>query len=172
MGGKEVLERLQNSAARQGNEIHPETVFLARRHIRHGLADLGRDYQDSDIVIVAISANDADNYPGDAPDEMRKEAEELDYRFPYLHDESQEVAAAYTAMCTPDFFLFDADRRLVYRGRFDDARPNTIGRVTGTDLRAAMDAVLAGEPVSEDQYPSMGCSIKWKPDNVPAYFDA
>lgn len=140
------------------------------RHIRHGLADLGRDYENEDIAIVAISSNDTEAYPTDGPDDMAKEAAELDYRFPYLFDETQEVAEAYTAMCTPDFFLFGPDRGLVYRGRFDESRPNAIGRVTGADLRAAMDAVLSDRPVTGEQFPSMGCSIKWRDGNVPAYF--
>ncbi len=101
---------------------------------------------------------------------MAREAREVGYRFPYLFDESQKVAKAYTAMCTPDFFLFGPDRTLVYRGRFDGARPNTIGKVTGADLRAAIEAVLNDEPVSNEQFPSMGCSIKWKPGNEPHYY--
>lgn len=142
------------------------------QHVRDGLVALGEDYEDSDLGIVAICANDAEAYPEDSPEMMKKEAEVHGYRFPYLYDEDQSVAAAYTAMCTPDFFLFDADRRLVYRGRFDEARPNTPTRVTGADLRAAIDAVLGGEAVSDEQYPSMGCSVKWRPDNVPSYFSS
>ena len=142
------------------------------RHIRHGLAEFGTDYANSGLGIVAINANDIETHPGDSPEEMAKEAADVGYTFPYLFDETQGVAAAYTAMCTPDLFLFDGDRRLVYRGRFDDARPNTIGKVTGADLRGAVDAALAGEPVSEEQWPSMGCSIKWKSGNVPEYFSA
>jgi len=140
------------------------------QHIRHGLVELGNDYANDDLGIVAISSNDPAAYPTDAPEEMAREAQEFGYRFPYLYDESQEVAKAYTAMCTPDFFLFGRDRTLVYRGRFDEARPNTIGKVTGTDLRLAIDAMLNDEPVSEEQFPSMGCSIKWKPGNEPGYF--
>ena len=140
------------------------------QHIRHGLVELGNDYANGDLGIVAISSNDPAAYPTDAPEEMAREAREFGYRFPYLYDESQEVAKAYTAMCTPDFFLFGRERTLVYRGRFDEARPNTIGKVTGADLRLAIDAVLNDEPVSEEQFPSMGCSIKWKPGNEPDYF--
>ncbi|MFQ5968171.1 MAG: thioredoxin family protein [Acidimicrobiia bacterium] len=140
------------------------------QHVRHGLVELGRDYEDSELGIVAISANDPAAYPTDSPDDMAREAKEFDYRFPYLYDESQEVATAYTAMCTPDFFLFGPDRTLVYRGRFDDARPNTIARVTGADLRAAIEAVLSDHPVTVEQLPSLGCSIKWKPGNEPDYF--
>jgi peroxiredoxin len=142
------------------------------QHVRDELARFGRDYQDDDLGIVAISANDADQYPDDGPEAMRKEALGNGYTFPYLFDADQTVAAAYTAMCTPDFFLFDAHRELVYRGRFDDSRPNSGTAVTGADLRAAVDAVLSEQPVSADQWPSMGCSIKWKPGNVPAYFGA
>ena len=139
------------------------------QHLRHGLAELGRDYEESRLGIVAISSNDVATYPTDGPGQMAVDARELDYRFPYLYDESQEVAKAYGAVCTPDFFLFDSDRSLVYRGRFDETRPNMPGRVTGSDLRAAIDSVLAGEAVLGDQFPSMGCSIKWKPGNAPAY---
>ena len=140
------------------------------KHIRGGLVELGSDYAGSGLGIVAISSNDVELSPGDTPAAMAQEAREFGYRFPYLFDESQLVAQAYTAMCTPDFFLFDADRRLMYRGRFDEARPNTATEVTGADLRAAIDAVLEGNAVSVDQHPSMGCSIKWRADNVPAYF--
>jgi peroxiredoxin len=142
------------------------------QHVREELARFGRDYQDEDLGIVAISANDADQYPDDGPDAMRKEALRTGYTFPYLFDAAQTVASAYTAMCTPDFFLFDANRELVYRGRLDDSRPNSGTAVTGADLRAAVEALLSGQPVSTDQRPSMGCSIKWKPGNVPAYFGA
>ena len=142
------------------------------QHIRQGLVELGNDYVDSDLGMVAISSNDPATYPTDGPEEMAREAQEFGYRFPYLYDESQEVAKAYTAMCTPDFFLLGPERTLVYRGRFDETRPNTIGKVTGADLRAAIDAVLRSEPVTEEQFPSMGCSIKWKPGNEPDYFSS
>jgi peroxiredoxin len=140
------------------------------QHVRTELARFGRDYQDSGLGVVAISSNDADQYPEDGPDAMRREAESVGYTFPYLFDEDQVVAARYTAMCTPDFFLFDSNRELVYRGRFDESRPNSGIPVSGKDLRAAVDAVLAGSAVSDEQWPSMGCSIKWKPGNTPAYF--
>ncbi|MDP8957744.1 MAG: thioredoxin family protein [Actinomycetota bacterium] len=137
------------------------------QHIRQGLVELGEDYADSELGIVAISANDPAAYPSDGPEEMAREAREFGYRFPYLYDEDQEVAKAYTAMCTPDFFLFGPERTLVYRGRFDQARPNMPEKVTGADLRAAVEAVLDDQPVSGQQFPSMGCSIKWKPGNEP-----
>jgi peroxiredoxin len=140
------------------------------QHVREELARLGRDYADSRIGVVAICANDSEAHPGDSPEAMKSEAETHGYVFPYLHDEDQTVAAAYTAMCTPDFFLFGPDRKLVYRGRLDGSRPNSGVPLTGEELRAAMDAVLAGEHVSDEQLPSMGCSIKWKPGNQPAYF--
>lgn len=140
------------------------------QHVRRELARFGQDYQDSELGIVAISSNDPEQYPDDSPEAMKKEAEAFGYTFPYLFDQTQEVAKAYTAMCTPDFFLFGPDRRLVYRGRFDESRPNTGVPVTGTDLRAAVETVLNDQPVSQEQYPSMGCSIKWSPGNAPAYF--
>jgi len=142
------------------------------QHVRDELARFGVDYQGSDLGIVAISSNDPDLYPEDSPEAMKVEAATFGYTFPYLFDADQGVAAAYTAMCTPDFFLFDANQELVYRGRFDSSRPNTAVAATGADLRAAANAVLAGEPVSEQQWPSMGCSIKWKPGKAPAYFGA
>lgn len=140
------------------------------QHVRDELARIGKDYADTGIGIVAICSNDSDNYAGDSPEAMKAEAEEHGYVFPYLHDADQSVAKAYTAMCTPDFFLFGSDRKLVYRGRMDASRPKSDVPVTGEDLRAAMDAVLAGKTVSGEQYASMGCSIKWKPGNQPAYF--
>ena len=141
------------------------------KHVREELARLGNDYADSNLGIVAISSNDIDVYPDDSPEAMKEEAEQFGYVFPYLYDESQEVAAAYSAMCTPDFFLFGSDRTLVYRGRLDESRPDSGIPVTGADLRAAIEAVLTGASVSDEQHPSMGCSIKWKPGNTPAYFN-
>ncbi|MGD2044100.1 MAG: thioredoxin family protein [Acidimicrobiia bacterium] len=140
------------------------------KHVREELARIGTDYADSGIGIVAICANDPQISPGDSPELMKQEAETYGYVFPYLFDETQEVAAAYTAMCTPDFFLFDDDRKLVYRGRMDESRPDSGVPVTGKELRAAMDAVLADEPVSDEQHASMGCSIKWAEGRQPAYF--
>jgi peroxiredoxin len=140
------------------------------KHIREEVARFARDYADSDLGIVAISSNDVDQYPTDSPVAMAEEAATFGYTFPYLYDEDQSVAKSYSAMCTPDFFLFGPDRKLVYRGRFDESRPDSGIPVTGKDLRAAADAVLADEEPPENQYPSMGCSIKWKPGNAPAYF--
>ncbi|WP_422134927.1 thioredoxin family protein [Endozoicomonas sp. ALD040] len=127
-------------------------------HIEDALVELGKDYADRDLGIVAISANDARTYPEDAPDKMALKS----YPFPYLYDESQSVAKAYDAACTPDFFLFDAELRCVYRGQFDHSRPGNDKPVTGADLKSAMDSVLAGERVAENQSPSIGCNIKWK----------
>jgi len=140
------------------------------KHVREELARLGNDYSNSDLGIVAISSNDIDAYPADSPEAMKTEAETFGYSFPYLYDETQSVAAAYTAMCTPDFFLFGAENKLAYRGRLDESRPDSGSPVTGAELRTAVDAVLAGDPVSDRQLPSMGCSIKWKSGSTPAYF--
>jgi len=152
-------------------------IFLCRhcpfvKHVQGELAKLGRDYQDADLGIVAISANDATTHPDDAPEKLKEMAQELGLTFPLCYDESQETAKAYTAACTPDFFVFDRDRKLAYRGQFDDSRPGNDQPVTGKDLRSAIDAVLAQSPVSEEQKPSIGCNIKWKPGNEPAYYGA
>jgi hypothetical protein len=130
---------------------------------------LGRDYAGR-VALVAISSNDPDDYPEDGPDMMKKEKSSRGYSFPYLFDETQAVAQAYRAACTPDFFLFDADHRLVYRGQLDGSRPSNDVPVTGKDLRAAMDATLSGKPVSAEQMPGIGCNIKWRPGNAPSYF--
>lgn len=137
------------------------------RHIRDGFAKLAKEYQARGVAVIGINANDAANYPDDSPPKMREERTAAGYTFPYLYDETQEVARAYGAACTPDFFLFDKERKLVYRGQMDDSRPGNGKAVTGADLRAAMDAVLAGRPVPADQKPSVGCNIKWKPGNEP-----
>ena len=139
------------------------------KHIRAGLAQLARDYQPRGLAMVGISSNDVANYPADSPAKMAEEARAAGYVFPYLYDESQEVAKAYRAACTPDIYLFDKDKRLVYRGQFDDSRPGNSIPVTGKDLRAAIDAVLAGKPVPANQKPSIGCNIKWKRGNEPEY---
>ena len=140
-------------------------------HVRSHLAELGREYQEGGVAVVAINANDAAKYPDDGPAKMAQEVKNAGYTFPYLFDETQEVAKAYRAACTPDFFLFDPDRKLVYRGQLDDSRPGNGLPVTGADLRAALDAVLSGKPDPEKQLPSMGCNIKWKPGNEPDYFN-
>ncbi len=140
------------------------------RHVRGGIAALAREYAPRGLAVVAINANDLDAYPQDGPDAMRRESAELGYVFPYLLDATQAVAQAYRAACTPDFFLFDRQRRLVYRGQFDDSRPGNGVPVTGADLRAALDALLAGAPPLPGQRPSLGCNIKWKPGNAPDYF--
>jgi len=140
------------------------------KHIREALSLFGKDMQAMDVAVVAISSNDAAHYPDDSPDKMAREVKSADYTFPYLYDESQAVAKAYRAACTPDFYLFDRSRALVYRGQFDDSRPGNGIPVTGRDLRSAVDAVLARRPVAEDQTPSMGCNIKWKAGNEPDYF--
>jgi peroxiredoxin len=139
-------------------------------HIRQQLGNFGREYQAKGLSVVAVVSNDLDQYPQDGPEGMIREAKEGGYTFPYLLDETQEVAKAYQAACTPDFFLFDEDRKLVYRGQFDGSRPGNEVPVTGQDLRAAADAVLAGDPVFQDQRSSIGCNIKWKPGNAPDYF--
>jgi thiol-disulfide isomerase/thioredoxin len=138
------------------------------KHVRAELARLGRDYRGR-VGIVAISSNDATTHPDDSPAKMAAEAGDAGYTFPYLHDESQAVAKAYKAACTPDFYLFDESHRLVYRGQLDDSRPKNGLPVTGADLRAALDATLTGKPVASKQMPSIGCNIKWKPGNQPAY---
>jgi peroxiredoxin len=140
------------------------------KHIRTGLAQLARDYLPRGIGIVGVNSNDVANYPDDSPAKMKEEAKSAGYLFPYLYDESQAVAKAYRAACTPDIYLFDKGRKLVYRGQFDDSRPGNGIPVTGKDLRAALDAVLAGRPVSANQKASMGCNIKWKAGNEPVYF--
>ena len=140
------------------------------KHVREELAGIGKDYAETGLGIVAISANDVAEYPQDGPDAMKIEAETFGYTFPYLYDEEQNVAAAYTAMCTPDFFLFGATGELAYRGRLDESRPDSGIPVTGTDLRTAIEAVLSDAPVASEQWPSMGCSIKWKSGNTPVYF--
>ena len=139
-------------------------------HLREQLAAFTTEYLDKGLAIVGISSNDVEKYPQDGPDKMVEEAASAGYRFPYLFDESQDVAIAYKAACTPDFFLFDADHNLAYRGQFDESRPSTDTPVTGADLRAACDAILAGEAPTSDQKASLGCNIKWKEGNAPGYF--
>ncbi|MDB6067331.1 MAG: Alkyl hydroperoxide reductase and/or thiol-specific antioxidant family (AhpC/TSA) protein [Pedosphaera sp.] len=138
--------------------------------IREGLAQFGRDYQPRGVAIVGINSNDVANYPADGPAQMKAEVASAGYTFPYLYDESQAVAKAYRAACTPDIYLFDGRHELVYRGQFDNARPGGNVPVTGKDLRFALETVLSGKPVSTEQKPSIGCNIKWKPGNEPDYF--
>lgn len=140
------------------------------KHVAPGLADLAREYQDKGVAVVGVNPNDVANYPDDSPQKMAEASKEYGYTFPYLLDESQAVAKAYRAACTPDFFVFDGDRQLVYRGQMDDSRPSLDLPVTGADLRGALDAVLDGRSVAAEQKPSVGCNIKWKPGNEPEYF--
>jgi len=140
------------------------------KHVKNGLVQLAKDYEEKGVGMVGISANDVENYPQDSPGKMAEEAKEYGYPFPYLYDETQEVAKAYKAACTPDFYLFDGDQKLVYRGQMDPSRPDNGVPVTGKDIREAIDAVLEGKPVSEDQIPSVGCNIKWKQGNEPDYY--
>ena len=160
----------------EGNTVHLDSfrdapallvIFLCNHcpfviHLRDALAQFAREYSDRGLAIVGINSNDVESYPADAPDKMAEEKRNVGYVFPYLFDESQDVAKAYQAACTPDFFLFDGAQRLVYRGQFDDSRPDNGKAVSGADLRAAADAVLAGKPLDTEQYPSIGCNIKWK----------
>ncbi len=150
-------------------------MFICRhcpfvKHVQKELAQLGQDYFTSDLAIAAISTNDAKNYPDDAPESLKAMSTALGFKFPLCYDETQETAKAYTAACTPDFFLFDSERKLVYRGQLDDSRPSNGKPVTGEDLRAAIEAVLASKPLESEQKPSVGCNIKWKPGNEPSYF--
>ncbi len=149
-------------------------VFLCNhcpyvKHVRHQLAALAKDYREKGVATVGINSNDAVGYPEDSPEMMVREKAATGYTFPYLYDETQEVAKAYRAACTPDFYVFDKGQKLVYRGQLDGSRPGNASPVTGQDLRAALDAVLAGRPVGDDQRPSVGCNIKWKRGNTPEY---
>lgn len=139
------------------------------KHVRSAFAELAKEYQARGVAVVGISSNDVVAYPADSPEKMAEEIKLAGYTFPYLYDETQDVAKAYQAVCTPDFILFDSGQRLVYRGQFDDTRPNSGRPATGTDLRAALDAVLAGRKVGAEQKPSVGCGIKWKPGNAPVF---
>ena len=139
-------------------------------HIRQEFARFAKEYEAKGLKVVAIASNDTKEFPEDGPDGMKQEAAEAGYAFPYVFDEKQQVARAFRAACTPDFFLFDGDRRLAYRGQFDGSRPKNNVPVSGADLRAAADAVLAGKPAPATQKPSIGCNIKWSPGNAPEYF--
>ena len=149
------------------------------KHVASQLAKLGNDYVGQEMALIAIQSNDVDEYPDDSPEMMGKEAAERGYAFPYLFDETQQVALSFTAACTPDFFLFDSNHQLVYRGRLDETRPTRIrsgvydsvgNESNGNELRAAMEATLAGELPDSRQLPSLGCNIKWKPGNEPSYY--
>ena len=183
VSGKRVS--LESFAGKKGLLV----MFICRhcpyvQHVKLELGRLGKDYAPGgvsgaasasgshtarEIGIVAVSSNDVQNYPDDSPEKLKAMAQELGFTFPFCYDQSQEAARAYSAACTPDFFLFDGGRRLVYRGQLDDSRPGNGKPLTGRDLRAALDAVLAGRAPSADQKPSIGCNIKWKPGNEPAY---
>lgn len=139
-------------------------------HVREQLAAFAKEYHAKGLAVVGISSNSVKSHPMDGPEQMKAEHRQAGYTFPYLYDETQAVAKAYRAACTPDFFLFDADRKLVYRGQFDDSRPQSGVPVTGKDVRAAADAVLSGQPVFQAQKPSIGCNIKWTPGNEPDYY--
>ena len=150
-------------------------MFICRhcpfvKHVQQELAKIGRDYADRPLGIVAISANDAENYPDDSPESLKEMAQELELNFSLCYDKTQETSKTYTAACTPDFFIFDSDRKLAYRGQLDDSRPSLDIPVTGKDLRNAIDSLLAGKTVDPEQKPSLGCNIKWKPGNEPDYF--
>ena len=154
---------LEDIASEKGTVV----MFLCNHcpyviHVNEEIVNISTEYQAKGIAFVGISSNDVVNYPQDGPDEMKRHAEETGYNFPYLYDKSQEVAKAYDAACTPDFYIFDGQQKLVYRGRLDDSRPKNTNPLTGKDLRDALNAMLAGEKVSEKQYPSGGCNIKWK----------
>ena len=140
------------------------------RHIRSEFARFAKEYQAKGLNVVAIASNSIEEFPEDGPEGMKQEATETGYTFPYLFDKDQKIAKVFKAACTPDFFLFDSNRRLAYRGQFDGSRPKNDVPITGSDLRAATDAVLAGNAPSENQRPSMGCNIKWYPGNEPEYF--
>ncbi|WP_159784478.1 thioredoxin family protein [Sodalinema gerasimenkoae] len=140
------------------------------KHVQGELAKIGHDYAEQGLGVVAISANDISTHPADAPEHLKRMAQTLGFNFPVCYDETQAVAKAYTAACTPDFFLFDGDRKLVYRGQLDDSRPGNDKPLNGKDLRAAIEQALAGKPISPEQKPSIGCNIKWTPGQEPEYF--
>lgn len=167
----DVVTGRQRSIAELAGRHGLLVMFICRhcpfvQHIQAELAKIGRDYEGRGLGIVAISSNDADTYPDDGPPSLKEQAQELGFAFPYLYDETQEVAKAYQAVCTPDFFLFDRHLALIYRGQLDDSRPGNGVPVTGRDLRRAIDALLGEEPISTEQTPSLGCSIKWKHPSI------
>lgn len=170
----EVVSGETISLARFAKKKALLVMFICRhcpyvQHVKEELARLGKDYADQEVGIVALSSNDASNYPDDRPEKLKEMAEELGFVFPFCYDETQKVAKAYAASCTPDFFLFGHDRKLIYRGQLDDSRPGNGKPVTGRDLRNAIDAVLSGRPVNPNQRPSMGCNIKWRRGQEPVY---
>jgi len=168
LDGKTVTDRdFPDAPALVVAFICPHCPYV--KHVREAFAQMAKDYQRHQVAVVAINSNDAQAFPDDDPAGMRREASAAGFTFPYLYDESQEVAKAFRAACTPDFFVFDRHRRLAYRGQFDRSRPKSATPVTGADLRRAIDAVVAGEAPSPEQRPSVGCNIKWKPTNAPSY---
>ena len=167
-GGFVSIEDFQDASALLVMFICNHCPFV--KHLRDELVKLTNDYQARGVAVVAINSNDWSTYPDDSPEMMEKEAQQYGYPFAYLYDETQEVAKAYQAACTPDFFLFDADRRLAYRGQLDDSRPGNQEPVSGRDLRAALNALLEGKTISDQQRPSLGCNIKWRSGNEPDYF--
>ena len=168
LNGKQVSSSLFAAPATLVVFLGPHCPFV--RHTRMEIGRFGRDYQARGLVMFGINSNDTVSFPKDGPEGMRQESDAADYTFSYLRDETQEIAQRYKAACTPDFFLFDGGRRLAYRGQLDSSRPGNDIPVTGGDLRAAADAVLAGRAPQTDQKPSIGCNIKWKPGNEPNYF--
>jgi peroxiredoxin len=167
-GGTVSLDDFKGSPALLVAFICNHCPFV--KHVAPALAELGREYQGRGVAVVAINSNDAGSYPADSPEQMVHEAENRGYTFPYLYEEDQSIAKAYRAACTPDFYVFDRERKLVYRGQMDSSRPDSGIPVTGKDLRTALDAALAGKPALADQEPSIGCNIKWKAGNEPEYF--
>ena len=174
---KDVVSGSEFSLAKFADKKALLVMFICRhcpyvKHVKQELSRIGKDYKKKSLGIVAISANDITEYPEDAPDSLKQMAKEEGFTFAYCYDAEQEVAKSYTAACTPDFFLFDSERKLVYRGQLDDSRPSNGLPVTGKDLRTAIDAVLTDQPVSKHQKPSVGCNIKWKKGNQPLYFSS
>jgi len=168
-GGRQYsLDGSENSDAYLVMFICNHCPFV--KHVAAELARIGNDYGSRNVAIFAINSNDVATHPGDSPIAMKKEIAARGYTFPYLIDEDQSVAKAYRAACTPDIYVFNAERKLAYRGQLDSSRPSNGIPVTGSDLRVALDAVLAGTAVAEDQIPSIGCNIKWKPGNEPDWF--
>ena len=169
-GERITLENFSGSQALLVMFICVHCPFV--KHVEQELAKIGHDYAEQGLSIIAISANSIETHPQDAPEHMKTQATTQGFSFPYCYDETQAVAKAYTAACTPDFFLFDGALKLAYRGQLDDSRPSNGKPVTGKDLRQAIDTILAGQSLSDEQIPSVGCNIKWTPGQAPAYFGA